>query len=88
MQIGTRWRVGETPPQSVPEALHAALTAVELSSDPERLAGQFWTLTWQERLPTCRLDSGRGLTMLRDGSIVSVEENPHPEDDDWLKDSR
>lgn len=86
MQIGTRWRVGETPPQSVPQALFEALAAAERTADGERLDGQFWTLTWQEQLPTCRLDSGGGLTMLRDGSIVSVDEDPQPEDDDWLKD--
>lgn len=52
MQLGVRWRAGETPHPSVPSELHAALLAQEAV-----FAGAHsWTLTWLEGRPRCLLD--------------------------------
>lgn len=85
IQIGTRWQAGFPPPSSVPGALAAALVAYEQSVGAEDLAGQYWTLTWQEHVPSCRLDDGNGVSMLRDGSIVSLDGHGNIDDDDWLE---
>lgn len=52
MQLGVRWRSGESPHRSVPPALHEAIAQQE-AAFPE--AGH-WTLTWLESRPRLTLD--------------------------------
>ncbi|CAG7618020.1 Fe-S oxidoreductase [Leucobacter soli] len=54
MQLGARWPARDAPHRSVPEALHPAIAELE-AAHPD--AG-YWTLTWLEGRPVCRLDAG------------------------------
>ena len=85
IQIGTRWPVGEAPPSSVPATLAEAIRAADNLPAAQQLRGQFWTLTWQERLPTARREDGFGLSVLRDGSVISLDEHDTLINDDWLE---
>lgn len=85
IQIGTRWAVGQAPPSSVPTALAEAIRGADDALDAGTSREQCWTLTWQEKLPTARRDDGFGLSMLRDGSVISIDEHDTMRDDDWLE---
>lgn len=52
MQLGARWRVGETPHRGVPPVLHAAIAAQE-AAHPD---AHSWTLTFLEGRARCALD--------------------------------
>jgi hypothetical protein len=92
MQIGTRWAVGQTPPDNLPELLVEAIQDEEngLTSSNNSM---HWTLTWMERRPTCTLDSGRVLKIGPDGKVLrsdgenqwSDAADETQDDDDWLK---
>lgn len=91
MQLGTRWQAGEIPPSSVPHLLTTAIAEVE--NDVTQIQGRatleslFWTLTWLENRPICRLDSGDELTVSSGGMVVrttSDDISQAEEDDDWL----
>jgi len=84
MQLGVRWRSGETPHRSVPEPLHAEIAAQE-ALHPE---AESWTLTWLEGRPRCALDDAATVTLTASGEIL-VEDEPSDAaaveaDDDWL----
>lgn len=60
MQLGTRWPVGGSVPDGLPEVVVAAVEAVEeeLAAVDADTATWRWTLTWLERLPVIELDDG------------------------------
>lgn len=52
MQLGARWRVGETPHRGVPPLLHDTIAAQEAAHP----GSHSWTLTFLEGRPRCALD--------------------------------
>ena len=61
MQLGTRWSVGDTPPDRLPGALITAVAEVEAELVDVDTAGWRWTLTWLEGRPIAELDDGTTL---------------------------
>lgn len=91
MQLGTRWKAGEAPPASVPQLLVTAIAEVESTIAHEHGVAElntlFWTLTWLENRPLCRLDSGEELTVNSGGMVVQTSNDDFSTtegDDDWL----
>jgi hypothetical protein len=60
VQLGTRWRIGTTPPASLPDPVRAAVRTVEeeLAATGQATAGWGWTLTYLEGRPIVDLDDG------------------------------
>lgn len=94
MQLGSRWRYGDTPHPGVPEALHSAIANAEAS----HVSGSSWTLTWLEGRARVELLADDG-SVLADLSIdahgrVVAKNSPaggaqlggstDEDDDDWL----
>lgn len=61
MQLGTRWAVGATPPDRLPDAMVAAIAEVESEIAELDTAAWRWTLTWLEGRPIVQLDDGTTL---------------------------
>jgi hypothetical protein len=61
MQLGTRWAVGATPPDRLPDAMVAAIADVESEIADLDTAAWRWTLTWLEGRPIVQLDDGTTL---------------------------
>lgn len=61
MQLGTRWAVGATPPDRLPDAVLAAVQAIEVEVADIETAAWRWTLTWLEGRPIVELDDGTTL---------------------------
>ena len=61
MQLGTRWEVGAEPPPRLPDAMLAAVAAVEIELAGLDTTGWRWTLTWLEGRPVVELDDGTTL---------------------------
>ena len=61
MQLGTRWSVGATPPDRLPDPLVSAVAEVEAELDGVDTATWRWTLTWLEGRPVVELDDGTTL---------------------------
>lgn len=61
MQLGTRWEVGAEPPARLPDAVVAAVAAVEIELAGLDTTGWRWTLTWLEGWPVVELDDGTTL---------------------------
>lgn len=86
MQLGSRWRVGETPPAKLPEALIEEIRGFE-AGHRDALVGASWTLTYLEGLPRLTVGDGRVLTLDRNGSPCWIGAGEIPgleDDDDWL----
>lgn len=87
MQLGTRWRVGDTPPAQLPQQLVAEIRSFEAAHGDD-LGDASWTLTYLEGLPRLTYGDGRTLTLHRSGEPQWLEaaEIPGSEDDDdaWL----
>lgn len=94
MQIGSRWRVGDHPPASIPHVLAQEIAQVErdlsvhFTPDDEPSS---WTLTWLERRPICTLAPHIALSIDTLGKVIRTPIAEHPEDtvlpsdnDDWL----
>lgn len=88
MQLGTRWAVGQNPPEGLPDVVLQALVTVEedLASLPADVSTWRWTLTWLEKKPVIELDDG---TVIRydaaeDSATITgpVEAVPDPFDED------
>lgn len=88
MQLGTRWAVGDSPPENLPEVvLHAVSTVEEdLRALDTNVTAWRWTLTWLEKKPVIELDDG---TVIRynaseDSATITgpVEQLPDPFDED------
>lgn len=58
MQMGTRWAVGTDAPARLPEAVVAAVRAVEAEIAGLDTSLLRWTLTWLEGNPVVELDDG------------------------------
>jgi len=60
MRLGTRWPVGSPAPDSLPEVVRGAVTAVEAELDADGVDASTWrwTLTWLEGRPVVELDDG------------------------------
>lgn len=81
MRIGTRWRAGEKPHDSVPAVVHEFLAEAE----NRFAAGRMWTLTWLEGLPVCTLDDLCSVTVSGISEISGADETETAEEDDsWL----
>lgn len=87
MQLGARWKAGEPPHRSVPQALHQAIARLET----EHPTGESWTLTWLEGRPRCALDdlalltiNGAGQVSLEPLSFDATGLQQDDDDDDWL----
>ncbi len=76
MQMGTRWSVGATAPDRLPENVRAAVAAEELELAGTDTSQWRWTLTWLEGRPVVELDDGTTIRVDHAGD-VTVE---HPED--------
>lgn len=76
MQLGARWRVGETPHRGVPPVLHAAIAAQET----EHPSAHSWTLTFLEGRPRCALDDlvRVGLDVAGEVVITDLSEGGSP----------
>jgi len=63
MQLGTRWSVGGTVPDRLPEAVVLAVQAVErtLVADAVDASAWRWTLTFLEGRPVVELDDGTAI---------------------------
>lgn len=61
MQPGTRWAVGATPPDRLPDAMVTAIADVESEVADLDTATWRWTLTWLEGRPIVQLDDGTTL---------------------------
>jgi hypothetical protein len=58
MQLGTRWEVGAEPPARLPDAVVAAVAAVEIELAGLDTTGWRWTLTWLAGRRVVDLDDG------------------------------
>lgn len=76
MQLGTRWKLGDTPPASVPASVHPLIEHAESTSDDHE---QHWTLTWLEGRAIATLDDG---TTVRDGHVIAPGQDIVV-DDEW-----
>lgn len=78
MQLGTRWSVGDEPPDSLDEAMRRGIARVEaeLETDGIDASDWRWTLTWLERRAVAELDDG---TLVRESHDGTVSITP-PED--------
>ena len=74
MQLGTRWSVGDTPPDTLPAAMLAAIAASEAELIGIETADWRWTLTWLEGKPVVQLDDGTTLRFDPATNEVSVTE--------------
>jgi hypothetical protein len=68
MQLGTRWNLGDEPPERVPGQMAEAIRAVEAEVGPRD--GWRWTLTWLESRPVAELDDGTIVRLGHDGSVA------------------
>jgi hypothetical protein len=79
VRLGTRWSVGAAAPASLPDAIRAAVSAVEeeLDATGQATTGWGWTLTYLEDRPIVDLDDGTRIRLVpgEDGSalITTVE---------------
>jgi len=63
MQLGTRWAVGDEPPNRLPEVMVGAIADVESELEDVDTSGWRWTLTWLEGRPVVELDDGTVLAL-------------------------
>ncbi|KZX22662.1 hypothetical protein [Rathayibacter tanaceti] len=88
MQLGTRWTLGGTPPQTLPEIVVTAIRDVEgeLAAAGTTTTDWHWTLTWLEGRPVLELDDGTTITHRADEDaayITQPQGRVDDEDDDW-----
>lgn len=87
MQLGTRWAVGDTPPQTLPEIVVTAVHEVEgeLTHSGTATADWRWTLTWLEGKPVLELDNGITITYRpgEDAAFITQPEGRVEGEDDW-----
>jgi hypothetical protein len=87
VQLGTRWSLGATPPEGLPEVVVIALQAVEGDlAGQDGTSGWRWTLTWLEGNPVIELDDG---TVIRfdpreDSATITQPAIAVEDDEDWI----
>ena len=69
MQLGTRWTVGDHPPDRLPEPVVAAVRTVEAEIAHLNTSQWRWTLTWLEGRPVVELDDGTTIRVDHDGTV-------------------
>jgi hypothetical protein len=74
VRLGTRWAVGAVPPASLPEAVRAAVAAVEeeLGATGQVSTGWGWTLTYLEDRPIVDLDDGTRIRLVPGGDTALI----------------
>lgn len=85
MQLGTRWAVGSTAPDRIPEPMRAAVRTVEaeLAETTQATTGWGWTLTYLEGDPIVDLDDGTRIRMTGPTvALVTSVDFDDPDDDD------
>ena len=70
MQLGTRWEIGAEPPSRLPDAVVAAIAAVEIELAALDTTGWRWTLTWLEGRPVVELDDGTTIRIDHEGAVI------------------
>ncbi|SMH37670.1 hypothetical protein SAMN06295885_1386 [Rathayibacter oskolensis] len=89
MQLGTRWPLGQQPPQTLPEIVVTAVRDVEeeLVSSGTDTAQWRWQLTWLEGRPVVELDDGTTITYRPDEDAAYITQPQGrvegEDDDDW-----
>lgn len=89
MQLGTRWAVGDTPPQTLPEIVVTAVHEVEgeFADSGTATATWRWTLTWLEGKPVLELDDGTTITYRpeEDAALITQPQGrvEGEDEDDW-----
>lgn len=88
MQLGTRWAVGGSMPDGLPEVVQYAVQAAEeeVSSAGVDTSAWKWTLTWLEGKPVIELDDG---TVIRynpaeDSATITQPSVALEDDEDWI----
>lgn len=84
MRLGTRWAVGVAAPATLPDAIRAAVSAVEeeLRATDQGTSGWGWTLTYLEDRPIVDLDDGTRIRLVpgEDAALItSVELDTAPD---------
>ena len=85
MQLGTRWAVGATAPDRIPQPVLAAVRTVEaeLEQSDVSTSGWSWTLTYLEGKPIVDLDDGTRIRLVDDDvALVTSIDLDTPDDDD------
>jgi len=75
MQLGTRWSVGETPPEKLTDAVVLAIRDAEAQLAEADTSQWRWTLTYLESRPVVQLDDGTTIRMGHDGSVTTTYED-------------
>jgi hypothetical protein len=78
MRLGTRWAVGAAAPAALPDAIRAAVSAVEeeLDATGQGTSGWGWTLTYLEDRPIVDLDDGTRIRLVpgEDAALITSVE--------------
>ena len=84
MRLGTRWAVGAVAPATLPDAIRAAVSAVEeeLRATGQATSGWGWTLTYVEDRPIVDLDDGTRIRLVpgEDAALITSVELDTTED--------
>ncbi len=84
MRLGTRWAVGAAAPATLPDAIRAAVSAVEeeLDATGQVTTGWGWTLTYLEDRPIVDLDDGTRIRLVpgEDAALITSVELDTAED--------
>ena len=75
MQLGTRWSVGEAPPEKLTNAMVLAIRDAEAQLAEADTSQWRWTLTYLESRPVVQLDDGTTIRMGHDGSVTTTYED-------------
>ncbi|MFD1722559.1 hypothetical protein [Amnibacterium endophyticum] len=84
MQLGTRWALGASAPERLPEPVRAAVRSVEteLAEAGQDTDGWGWTLTYLEGSPIVDLDDGTRIRLTAEdvALVTSVDLDTADED--------
>lgn len=75
MQLGTRWSVGQAPPEKLTDAIVLAIRDAEAQLAEVDTSAWRWTLTYLESRPVVQLDDGTTIRMGHDGSVSTTYED-------------
>ena len=86
MQLGTRWAVGASAPDRIPEPVRAAIRTVEAELEQADVSssGWGWTLTYLEGKPIVDLDDGTRIRLVDDevALVTSIDLDVQDDDED------
>lgn len=72
MQMGARWRAGETPHRGVPPLLYPAIAEAEASFASALTPHSSWTLTFLENRARCALDDILTVMVTASGGVATA----------------